>query len=89
MYDRYASLWIHHGPNDKTRLVSNERAESVKMMYQWALQGESAQQISTRLNHMELPIPKAEYYQNIGRSDVDVYPKYDDFGSRALSRAFS
>ena len=25
------------------------------MMYQWALQGESAQQISTRLNHMELP----------------------------------
>ena len=66
-------------PNDKTKLVPNERAEVVKMMYQWALQGESTQQISTRLNHMGLPIPKAEYYQNIGRSDAETYPKYDDF----------
>ena len=66
-------------PNNRTKLIPNERAEIVKMMYQWALQGESSHQISTRLNHMGLTAPRAEYMTKIGNADSPVFPQYSDF----------
>ena len=65
-------------PDDHTKLIPNERAEIVKMMYQMALEGKSCQQIATHLTHMGLPIPKAEYYQKIGKTDGNM-PKHPDY----------
>ena len=65
-------------PDDHTKLIPNERAEIVKMMYQMALEGKSCQQIATHLTHMGLLIPKADYYERIGKTDGTL-PKYPDF----------
>ena len=64
-------------PNDNTKLIPNDRADIVKMMYRMALEGQSCQQIATQLTHMGLPIPRADHYERTGKTDGTL-PKYPD-----------
>ena len=62
--------------NDRTRLVPNENAEYVRMMYRWALEGYSCNEIATKMTRLGVLIPKAAYYTQIGKTDSEYFPKY-------------
>ena len=74
-------------PNDKTKLIPDEHADHVRMMYQMALEGHSCGEIATKLTKMGLLIPKAENYVRNGKKDCESYPKYPDFWLKATVKS--
>ncbi len=63
-------------PPENKRLIPNERAEVVKMMYQMILEGKSASDVARKLNEMKLPIPQADYYLKHNLESSPYFPKY-------------
>ncbi len=63
-------------PPENKRLIPNERAEVVKMMYQMILEGKSASDVVRKLNEMKLPIPQADYYLKHNLESSPYFPKY-------------
>ena len=74
-------------PNDKTKLIPDEHADHVRMMYQMALEGHSCGEIATKLTKMGLLIPKAENYVRNGKKDCESYPKYPDLWLKATVKS--
>ncbi|MCI5946886.1 MAG: recombinase family protein [Oscillospiraceae bacterium] len=70
-------------PNDKTKLIPNDRADYVKMMYRMAIEGCSCGEIATKMRSMNLPIPKADNYIRNGLENCASYPKYPYYWLKA------
>ena len=70
-------------PADRTRLIPNDRAEYVKLMYRLAIEGKSCGEIAAKLREMNLLIPKADYLVRIGAESNGNFPKYPYYWLKA------
>ncbi|MDE5993133.1 MAG: recombinase family protein, partial [Oscillospiraceae bacterium] len=61
---------------DRTRLVPNDKAPYVQMMFQMALEGKSCWEIANKLQELKLLIPRAENLVRNGNSDSPTFPRY-------------
>lgn len=62
--------------HDRTRLVTNDKAPYVQMMFQMALEGKSCWEIANKLQELKLLIPRAENLVRNGNSDSPTFPRY-------------
>ena len=62
--------------HDRTRLVPNDKAPYVQMMFQMALEGKSCWEIANKLQELKLLIPRAENLVRNGNADSPTFPKY-------------
>ena len=72
---------------DGKKLVPNKNAETVKMMFQLALEGYSSCQIATMMSKKGILIPKAEIYERNNDRDNPHYPKYPTLWLSATVRS--
>ncbi len=72
------------------RLVPNENAEIVKLMFQLALEGMSCHLIGKELEHRKIMIPKAQYMTSQGLQDAPNFPKHKYvWGRRSVHKILS
>ena len=62
--------------NDRTKLVPNDKAPYVQMMFQMALEGKSCFEIAAKLEELKLLIPRADNLIRSGNADSPTFPKY-------------
>lgn len=62
--------------HDRTRLVPNDKAPYVQMMFQMALEDKSCWEIANKLQELKLLIPRAENLVRNGNADSPTFPKY-------------
>lgn len=62
--------------HDRTKLVPNDKALYVQMMFQMALEGKSCWEIASKLQELKLLIPRAENLVRNGNADSPTFPKY-------------
>ena len=61
---------------DRTRLVPNDKASYVQMMFQMALEGKSCWEIANKLQEFKLLIPRAENLSRNVNIDSPTFTKY-------------
>ncbi|MCM1328000.1 MAG: recombinase family protein [Ruminococcus sp.] len=62
--------------HDRTKLVPNDKAPYVQMMFQMALEGKSCWEIAGKLQELKLLIPRADNLVRNGNADSPTFPKY-------------
>ncbi|MBQ8826952.1 MAG: recombinase family protein [Oscillospiraceae bacterium] len=58
------------------KLIPDENADNVRMMYQMALEGKSCQMIATCLRKLNILTPTAYELTRAGKTDSEDYPEY-------------